>query len=100
MLYDGLGNSLKFQESGVRFSPPVLFVCQRTHFTLLHYLPHHIMALNPHVDSQLFAANVAAPLQLYQEDPVHQPLGLNSLHLLAHVLTIAPCSIVTWIPVW
>ena len=35
--------------------------------------------LNPQVDSPLFAATVAtaAPLQLYQEDRVHQPLCLN-----------------------
>ena len=46
------------------------FLRQRTHFTLHHYLPHYIMPLNPQVDSLLFAASVAAPLQLYQEDPV------------------------------
>ena len=35
--------------------------------------------LNPKVDSQLFAATVVAavPLQHYQVDPVHQPLGLS-----------------------
>ena len=35
--------------------------------------------LNPKVDSPPFAATVtaAAPLQHYQVDPVHQPLGLT-----------------------
>ena len=39
-----------------------------------------LFVLNPQVDSPLFAATIAAAaasLQLYQEDPVHQPLGLN-----------------------
>ena len=44
--------------------------------------------LSPQVDSPPFAATVAAavPLQLYHEDPVHQPLGLtrmNRPHLLS-----------------
>ena len=36
--------------------------------------------LNPKVDRPQFAATVAAavPLQHYQIDPVHQPLGLKS----------------------
>ena len=36
--------------------------------------------LNPQVDSPPFSATVGAPalLQLYQEDPVHKPLGLRT----------------------
>ena len=36
--------------------------------------------LNPQVDSPPFSATVAAAalLQLYQEDPVHKPLGLRT----------------------
>ena len=38
-----------------------------------------LVNLNPKVHSPPFAATVAAaePLQLYQEDPVCQPLGLK-----------------------
>ena len=38
--------------------------------------------VNPKVDSPPFAATVAAaaPLQHYQVDTVHQPLGLTMLH--------------------
>ena len=37
------------------------------------------MKLNPQVDSPPFAVAVAVavPLQLYQEDRAHQPLGLK-----------------------
>ena len=37
----------------------------------------HSNCLNPQVHTPPFAATVAVPLQLYQEDPVHQSLGLT-----------------------
>ena len=48
-------------------------------FTSLGIDSHSQTYPNPQVDSPPFAATVAAagPLQLYQEDPVHQPLGLS-----------------------
>ena len=46
---------------------------------LVHHINLHIQtkSIDSQVDSPLFAATVAAaaPLQLYQEDPVHQPLA-------------------------
>ena len=40
----------------------------------------HLQPLNPKVDSPSFFATV--PLQHYQVDPVHQPLGLSRLSTL------------------
>ena len=39
------------------------------------------MSLNPKVDTPPFATTVAAALQLYQVDPVHQPWGLSNVKL-------------------
>ena len=46
-------------------------------FIVVYYILYSV-ALNPKVDSPPFAGTVAAaaPLQLYQKDLVHQPLGL------------------------
>ena len=65
----------------------VLLCCEISAFALIilkHYIyyilritPEWHAALNPKVDSPPFAAAVAAPLQHYQVDPVHQPWGLS-----------------------
>ena len=53
--------------------------------TLGFFLIH----LNPKVHSPPFAATVAAaPLQLYQEDPVCQPLGSRKMHHLQTCISV------------
>ena len=59
-----------------------LFLCAVTiEFVLFKVYIESNLSLHPKVDSPPFAATVAAaamPLQHYQVDPVHQPLGLRS----------------------